>query len=499
MEPNEREYGLAARASLPQSGVWRRTGRHCSRGRSRVRGDRRAVAGLERTRRCRRRAAAGPHTGVLRAGPDRGSANKDPAAVGPPGPAAHVVVAGSDGRLQEAADRETDVALAWTVRHLQREGRFRAAHGAAEPIPPPQRRGRLRDARPGNLQRSGHHGVARLQHQSQRSAERELLTGTHGAVQAHGGGHDDHYSWGLRILKDVWLNNLPLFHVGGISILARASLAGQKVVDRSLAEWSPEQFHQWCENEKVTLTSLVPTQLFDLCELGVRAPDRLRAIIVGGGATDEVLFRRARALGFKCLPSYGMTECCSQVATATLESLSNDDYPEMRALPHVELQIDDDQNLAVQTPALFTMRVDCYADHFEPIWRAGDWYFTKDRAQVYQTAEGVTWLKPLGRIDDEVKISGELVNLNELNILFRRISGLSESCVLAQNNVRRGSDIVVALPSEAFEASKKWIEKFNAEVMPIAKIQSSYFLEKIPRTELGKVRVAELKQQLGLK
>lgn len=298
--------------------------------------------------------------------------------------------------------------------------------------------------------------------------------------------------------KDIWLNVLPYFHVGGVSIWARGFLARQQVVDRNVVPWSAERFHEWCENEKATLTSLVPTQLFDLVELGARAPAKLRAIVLGGAATDEILYRRARELGFNCLPSYGMTECCSQVATASLKSLENQEFPELQVLPHVEVKTDEDGHLAVQSPALFTMRLDCHVDHFEPLWRAGDWYVTKDRAEIREVSEGVTYLNPLGRSGDEIKVSGELINLEELNKLFRRISGMTECSVLAQKDERRGYEIVVALPQEAIIASKKWIENFNREVLPVAKIVACYFVDKIPRTELGKVRTAELRVTLGI-
>ncbi len=299
--------------------------------------------------------------------------------------------------------------------------------------------------------------------------------------------------------KDIWLNVLPHFHVGGIAILARAHLARQRIVDRNSVPWSAESFHEWCENERVTLTSLVPTQLFDLVEFGVRAPEKLRAIVLGGAATDEILYRRARELGFNCLPSFGMTECCSQVATATLKSLESHEFPALRVLPHIEVKLDDDGQLAIQSPALFTMRLDFYPDHNEPMWRVGDWYITKDRADITQEGDTVSWLKPTGRSDDEIKISGELVNLAELNKLFHRVSGMSEVAILSQKDSRRGHEIVVALPEEAILASAKWIEAFNREVVPVGKIMASYFVEKIPRTELGKVRVAELRETLGLK
>jgi O-succinylbenzoic acid--CoA ligase len=306
-------------------------------------------------------------------------------------------------------------------------------------------------------------------------------------------------NWHLKATpRDVWLNVLPAFHVGGLAIWARSHLANQKVIDQSAARWDVAAFFRWCDEGGVTLASLVPTQLFDLVESGRRAPSSLRAILLGGAATDETLYRRARELGFNVLPSYGMTECCSQVATAPLESLQRMDFPEMRVLPHIEVKNDSEGFLAIQSEALFTMRVDCHPQHYENLKRVGDWYVTKDRADLRTEGESQVWLRPRGRSNDELKISGELVNLLDLNGLFYRISGLSEAVILAQKNERRGHDIVVVLPRESYEVSGQWIEKFNREVVPVAKIMATYFVDKIPRTELGKVKTADLRARLGL-
>ena len=45
--------------------------------------------------------------------------------------------------------------------------------------------------------------------------------------------------------------------------------------------------------------------------------------MTGGGALDPSLYKQARDLGWPLLPSYGLTECGSQVATASLSSASD--------------------------------------------------------------------------------------------------------------------------------------------------------------------------------
>jgi O-succinylbenzoic acid--CoA ligase len=69
------------------------------------------------------------------------------------------------------------------------------------------------------------------------------------------------------------------------------------------------------ELQRATLVSLVPTQLARLLDAGLREPPRLRAVLLGGGPIAPALLERAAAAGVPVVPTYGMTEACSQVAT----------------------------------------------------------------------------------------------------------------------------------------------------------------------------------------
>src|SRR5688572_24102403 len=59
---------------------------------------------------------------------------------------------------------------------------------------------------------------------------------------------------------DVWCSVLPAFHVGGLGILARASLTGSSVV---AGEWEAAAFVRTAEEKRVTLSALVPAQVRD--------------------------------------------------------------------------------------------------------------------------------------------------------------------------------------------------------------------------------------------
>jgi O-succinylbenzoic acid--CoA ligase len=98
--------------------------------------------------------------------------------------------------------------------------------------------------------------------------------------------------------------------------------------------WNAVGFAQRCADAGVTMSSLVPAQVFDLVTQAVRAPAGLRAVVVGGGRLESGLGAAARALGWPVLQSYGMTETASQVATEPLEHLESGFDPDaLEVLP----------------------------------------------------------------------------------------------------------------------------------------------------------------------
>jgi O-succinylbenzoic acid--CoA ligase len=112
-----------------------------------------------------------------------------------------------------------------------------------------------------------------------------------------------------------WLACLPWCHVGGLSILMRSVLCGGSVLVHD--RFDPEALNASLDADGVTGVSLVPTMLKRLLDArGKRtAPAPLGAVLLGGAAASGELVERAWKLGFPVLPTYGLTEACSQVAT----------------------------------------------------------------------------------------------------------------------------------------------------------------------------------------
>lgn len=300
--------------------------------------------------------------------------------------------------------------------------------------------------------------------------------------------------------QDHWLIALPLHHVGGFSILARAHLSGSRVI-HSLARWQPAEFAKLCREASITLVSLVPTQVHDLVRERVECPDGLRAVIVGGGGMSQSLADAAQALGWRVFQSYGMTEACSQIATQPYESFgSGFDVKTLEVLPHWQLRVDESETLYLKGESLaagYAMR-----DHY------GSWTWaaipesglkTRDRVRLWMHGTR-QYLQFTGRASGYVKILGELVHLaplqEQVETLARQLGWAQLPVLMPRPDPR--AEIRLVLVTENPEADAiKLKALFHAASPPWLRIVEGVQVEAIPRSDLGKVRTEEVNRMLN--
>ncbi len=282
------------------------------------------------------------------------------------------------------------------------------------------------------------------------------------------------------VSSDVWCCVLPTFHVGGLGIYARAHLAEARVVSLS---WDPEEFAAACIRENVTLSSLVPAQVADLVDRRIEAAASVRAIVVGGGRLPESTRADALALGWPLLPSYGMTETASQVATAV-----SDSNAELRLLSHVEAAVRDGQ-LAFRGSSLLTgiaIEREGQGEWFDP--KVEGWLVTEDRGSI---RDGVLTL--VGRGSDFAKVGGESVDLVRLGAILETLS--RRSAIVAIPDHRLGETLHLCTEEENPGALAG---QFNELVAPFERVRGFHQIDPLPRTALGKLirgRLRELVEQ----
>jgi O-succinylbenzoic acid--CoA ligase len=277
-------------------------------------------------------------------------------------------------------------------------------------------------------------------------------------------------------MGDVWLNPLPCHHVGGLAIHARATLAGSKVV--YFPAWNPRDFIGQVDIVASTLTSLVPTQLHDLVSARLRCPSSLRAVIVGGGALDDRLHARALELGWPVLRSYGMTEAASQVATEVSPGSAVDGW--LPLLDHLEARTDENGVLELRGPSMLTgwmiFENDGTARWEDP--KRDGWFRTSDRVELRGRE-----VRVLGRVDDLVKIRGELVDIGALETALQARVTTGRVAVHCLPHERNGGTLrVVAANAAALDE----VLAVGGEIFPPYARPEQVVVGTIETTALGK-------------
>lgn len=283
--------------------------------------------------------------------------------------------------------------------------------------------------------------------------------------------------------SDRWLSSLPIYHVGGLSIYARAILSSSEVISVK-DKWNPLTFCKTLARENIQFCSIVPTQLHDIVTQGIHCPDCLKAIFVGGDYTPKVLYQKAIKLGWPIYITFGMTEVCSQLATA-----SAGDYPSMLPVLNIHDVKLFDGVLGIKSRSLFSAYFYLEKDRFiQKLPNLTDGYFiTQDLARI-EILNKETLIRPLGRVGDEVKINARLVNLLPIKNLFADIC--DELAILNR------AELVIVDDERAGKCFELWIENEIKAVEPKIKdglskkdikIKRVKFFDKLARNHMGKL------------
>ena len=114
---------------------------------------------------------------------------------------------------------------------------------------------------------------------------------------------------------DRWLAVLPLFHIGGLSILLRGAIYGIPVVLHE--RFDPVAVNAAIDDQGVTIISVVATMLQRMLDArgDTPYPPHFRCALLGGGPAPRPLLERCAALGVPVVQTYGLTESSSQAVT----------------------------------------------------------------------------------------------------------------------------------------------------------------------------------------
>lgn len=256
---------------------------------------------------------------------------------------------------------------------------------------------------------------------------------------------------------DEWLCCLPLQHIGGVAIGYRCALAGATLrLQAGLAAgFDVAAVKAGLAHGAATHLSLVPPMLARLLDADVRPPPSLRVVLVGGQALHSGLARRALDAGWPLYVTYGMSETCSQIATAPYGQATAAPTRVGPVLAGFELDCarcgEPPRALRLRGPMLMS-------GYANPARRAGDgltngWFVTSDLACV--DAAGALHL--LGRADDVLVIGGVNVLPAAIEDRLARAPGVEAVAVVGVPHAVWGRTLAACYTGNAVPAElEEW-------------------------------------------
>jgi O-succinylbenzoic acid--CoA ligase len=294
-------------------------------------------------------------------------------------------------------------------------------------------------------------------------------------------------------VAERWLACMPLFHVGGLSIVMRSVEFGGPI--RVMPRFDAALVSDALDAGDIAGVSLVPTMLSRLLahRNGRPAPAGLRVLLLGGAAAAPELLLRALDAGYPVCPTYGLTEATSQVATASPPQRGAVRPSPMRPLRGTELRIvADGRDAPAGVPGEIAVRgptvMQGYLHDPDATVRAlrDGWLFTGDVG--YLDAEG--GLNVLDRRDDLVISGGENVYPAEVEAVLLEHPSVAEAGVTGVPDPDLGARVVAWIVVEEGKApdADALSAHCRERLAGFKRPREFRFVAALPRTAAGKVQ-----------
>jgi O-succinylbenzoic acid--CoA ligase len=287
--------------------------------------------------------------------------------------------------------------------------------------------------------------------------------------------------------NDCWLNCLPMNHIAGLAIPYRCARVGAAMVLHQ--RFDAEQVWRDLERHPVTHISLVPAMLGRLLDTagGRDVPASLRVALIGGGALDAALAKRAHGAGWPLTVCYGMSETASMcVLDASAEAGARAGRVG-RPVPGFRVRLSEGSQGRIQIAGAAVM-----AGYANPQLRPGEglqdgWFESGDLG--YWDDEGRLCIT--GRADDLLNSGGLRLHPREVELLLADCPGLTRVAVSSRSDPLWGDRLVAFYEGSIGESAlAAWARKHLPSGLRPREFRR---IELLPRNRMGKLDRRALK------
>jgi O-succinylbenzoic acid--CoA ligase len=305
----------------------------------------------------------------------------------------------------------------------------------------------------------------------------------------------------MQTSKDRWLASLPFYHIGGFSIIFRALMFGTEIILPNNLKM--QSIIQSINHFKPTLISFVSSQMKELLKNNIQPHDELKHVLLGGGFIDSNLMREALQKGWNVSKVYGSTETSSFVTVLSPEEFKLKPESAGKSIPPNEVYIVDgngnelpieiEGEIAIKSPAVMQRYFNEDAATKNKL--VNGIYLTGDIG--YKDSEGYLYL--VNRRSDLIVTGGENVNPAEVEEIIMKFPKVKDVCVFGIDDIKWGQKVTASIVSTSSQKfSLNDLRNFLKDKLASFKIPKEiYFVDELPKTELGKVRREAVKKMFS--
>ena len=236
------------------------------------------------------------------------------------------------------------------------------------------------------------------------------------------------------------------------------------------------------EQDGLTHTSLVPTMLRRLLDVrgGRAVPSTLQCLLVGGAPAGGTLIPSALEHGYPVALTYGLTEACSQVATAPPQLVAEKPGTVGAPIDGLELRIREDGEICVRGGTVSPDAAD-----------GEGWLRTGDLGRL--DSDGHLWIS--GRISDRIVTGGATVDPRLVEGVLESLTGVAQAAVAGLPDDVWGETVVALIvPDRRVEVDMKALmTQARDRLSPSELPRRVEFVDELPLNVNGKIDRAEVR------
>lgn len=291
--------------------------------------------------------------------------------------------------------------------------------------------------------------------------------------------------------SDVWICTMPIFHIGGFSIIMRSLIYGMAV--ELYEKFDCKKINQSLLNGQGTIISVVPFMLKEL--LAAKGNElyskKFNYMLLGGGAIEPSVLEECLNDGINVIQSYGMTETCSQVVALNGHDALRKNGSAGKPMFTVSLKIDQAEKevgeILLKSPSLTPGYLNQPEKFAEKITSDG-WFRTGDVG--YLDEEGFLFIK--SRLSELIISGGENIYPIEIEQKLLEFPGITEVAVIGKPDQKWGSRPVAFIVSTKKINSNKLQNYLATHIAKYKLPDEYYFIDELPKTASGKIKKGEL-------